>query len=305
MLHNVTIANQGAIAKRKRNLRLKAVYTCHHCSKQYNPSHLKQTCCSLACSQKLSAHKKGATTGILDRQKCATCHAIIGMSGALSGLMVGLHKSEICRFRKQNGLKTLTPSQAYQADPRRRQQQQDAWKLSEWEAEWSGVVDNYWTRCNDVVIAKMCDPDMRGRSDTMVKYYLDLTKSRRISAERSRRKRHNPNSTFAIRKKLRNHIARVCRISKTCKTRKTIEYLGCDINHARNHIQKHFKPGMEWNNHGAVWEIDHIVPMSHFDLNREDQRLIVNHFTNLCPEFKRYNREKGSRMIGEHQLCML
>jgi hypothetical protein len=104
------------------------------------------------------------------------------MSGALSGLMVGFAKSEICRFRKQNGLKTLTPSQAYQSDPRRHKQQQDARKLSAWEAEWSGVVDNYWTQCTPVVIAKMGDPEMRKLTNAGVHYHLNPIASK----ERSR-----------------------------------------------------------------------------------------------------------------------
>jgi hypothetical protein len=239
-------------------------------------------------------------------ENCLRCHARIGMLGTVSAKAFGVDKATISMAKRKLGIKPITHSQATRAtafisgktilsisDP--------------WDTEWNGVVENYWDKCNDATIARMCDPDMRGRSDQMVWYYLNIEEARRRTRDNARARYHKSSSgsLLKIKHKLRNHIARVCRLTKTGKTRKTIEYLGCDINAARLHIQKQFKKGMHWNNHGEVWEIDHIIPMSLFDLSKEDQRLRVNHFTNLRPEFKRYNREKGSRMRGSHQIALL
>lgn len=295
---------QSAPPRAKKSIRLKTSRHCECCGKEYHPSHGKQIVCSLSCSGRLNNHRR---TGLFHREKCAACHAIVGMSGTMSGELVGWDKSLVSVFRKKNGLKTWTASQSGRFGNKSAEKELTKWMVDAFNGEWQGVVDNYWTRCTQVVIARMCDPEMRGRSNQMVSYYLTINESRKRAALNANNRHHSlkNNSDYKVKTKLRNHIARVCRRSKTGKTRRTIDYLGCDINHARRHIQKQFKRGMEWDNHGIVWEIDHIVPMSHFDLQREDQRLIVNHFTNLRPEFKQYNREKGDRMIGQHQLCMI
>jgi hypothetical protein len=182
-------------------------------------------------------------------------------------------------------------------------------QLQAFRKEQQSIVDNYWTqsRLNALTLARMEDSAMAGRSNDLVKYYLNHEESKRRCAARAR-ERHRTSagdSSYSIKKMLRNQIHRVCRKSKTGKTRKTIEYLGCDMNVARLHIQRRFKRGMNWNNHGTVWEIDHIIPMSCFDLSRDDHRLRVNHFTNLSPEFIKYNREKAGKMIGEHQMALI
>lgn len=284
-----------------KTIRAKMSKQCSVCGNAYFASHSKQQTCSLHCGQRLNQHRK---TGLFDREKCATCHAVIGMNGALSGRLTGLDRSTVCVFRKRNGLKTLSTSQATLASNLIKGKS-PGWMAKAWNAEWLGVVENYWR--NDLAIARMCDPDMRGRSDAMVLYYLNLDESRRKACAKAKERYRNAprDGLLKIKRKLRNHIARVCRRSKTGKTRKTIEYLGCDMNAVRLHIQKQFKTGMNWNNHGQVWEIDHIIPISLFDLLREDQRLRVNHFTNLRPEFVRYNREKGNRMVVPHQLALL
>jgi hypothetical protein len=276
---------------------------CLLCGKEFKPTHKTTRFCSLSCAQRINRNNK---TGYMDREKCAKCHAIIGMLGSMSGKLVGLSKNKISTLRKKNGLKTFTSREA-SIIANALNGKQAKWMSESWEDEWKGVVDNYWTLCNSITIEKMFNTKMRGMSDQMIRYYGDLEK-RREQSRKSAKKRYgkaNKNSLFILKIKLRNHISRVCRKSKTGKTRRTIEYLGCDINHARSHIQRCFKKGMTWDNHGIVWEIDHVIPMSHFDLSREDQRMRVNHFTNLKPEFKRYNREKGSRMIGEHQIALL
>lgn len=75
--------------------------------------------------------------------------------------------------------------------------------------------------------------------------------------------------------------------------------------HARKHIEKQFKRGMHWNNHGTVWHIDHIIPLSKFDLTDPMQRKRANHFTNLQPLYVHENMSKGARITQPHQLALL
>jgi len=63
-----------------------------------------------------------------------------------------------------------------------------------------------------------------------------------------------------------------------------------------------FKEGMTWDNHGVVWEIDHIIPLAAFDLTRKDQQMLANHYTNLRPLWKALNRLKADKIVVTHQL---
>lgn len=74
----------------------------------------------------------------------------------------------------------------------------------------------------------------------------------------------------------------------------TTEILGCTVPESREHIEKQFKEGMTWENHGA-WEIDHIVPVSMGE-NREEI-ILLSHHSNLQPLWRKENAEKFNKLI--------
>ena len=87
------------------------------------------------------------------------------------------------------------------------------------------------------------------------------------------------------------------RIAKTKKnTRRTEFFLGTSFNDAKRRIESKFKKGMTWDNHGKVWEIDHIIPLSAFDFNREENLKIANHISNLQPLFVFENRSTNTEI---------
>ena len=67
----------------------------------------------------------------------------------------------------------------------------------------------------------------------------------------------------------------------------------------RDHIEKQFKPGMTWENHGE-WHVDHITPNKYegegeITLEMTKARL---HYTNTRPLWADKNIAKGNRFIG-------
>ena len=138
-------------------------------------------------------------------------------------------------------------------------------------------------------------------------YWRNRDLSRSLSAMRARmhyeKYKHTPEVKF--KRAMRNAVKRITRIAKVKKEGRTIEFLGCTMLHARKHIEKRFKKGMHWNNHGTVWHIDHIVPLSKFDLTDAMQRKRANHFTNLQPLYVHENMSKGNKIIQTHQLALL
>lgn len=64
------------------------------------------------------------------------------------------------------------------------------------------------------------------------------------------------------------------------------------------HIKRKFKKGMTLNNHGEIWEIDHIVPVCKFDCRKKDQYKKCWSLKNLQPLYVQENRSKGNKYSG-------
>lgn len=47
--------------------------------------------------------------------------------------------------------------------------------------------------------------------------------------------------------------------------------VGCSYDFYISYITSKFKDGMSWANHGTEWHIDHIIPLSAFDLSKEEE----------------------------------
>jgi hypothetical protein len=78
----------------------------------------------------------------------------------------------------------------------------------------------------------------------------------------------------------------------------TFEYVGCNLQELREHLEKQFTIGMSWENQGQ-WHIDHIRPCASFDLSKEEERHKCFHYKNLQPLWASDNLSKGSKYCQE------
>lgn len=101
---------------------------------------------------------------------------------------------------------------------------------------------------------------------------------------------------YRLRWLLRSRINIAIKRQLGSKCFKTIELLGCSIQQAREHIEKQFKDGMTWENHGT-WEIDHIIPVSSFNLTNPEEQKKAFHYTNLQPLNWKENRLKSNKIV--------
>ena len=76
----------------------------------------------------------------------------------------------------------------------------------------------------------------------------------------------------------------------------TVEYLCCTIAEFKEHIEKQFKEGMTWDNHGE-WHIDHIIPLK-YDNPSLEELILRLHWENTQPLWATDNIAKGNRFIG-------
>jgi len=74
--------------------------------------------------------------------------------------------------------------------------------------------------------------------------------------------------------------------------------IGCSIGKARKHLESLFQTGMTWDNWGRHgWHIDHIRPLSSFNLTIPKQFKEAVHYTNMQPLWAYQNLEKGKHYV--------
>ena len=106
------------------------------------------------------------------------------------------------------------------------------------------------------------------------------------------------NLNFKLSVRLRQRLYDA--VKRNYKSGSAVRDLGCTINQLKNYLESMFQPGMTWKTWGrgkGKWNIDHILPLSKFDLIDRKQLLKVVHYTNLQPLWWKDNLKKGNKLI--------
>jgi hypothetical protein len=78
------------------------------------------------------------------------------------------------------------------------------------------------------------------------------------------------------------------------KNGSAINDLGCSINYFKIYIESKFEKGMSWDNWGRnTWHLDHIEPLSSFDLSKREEFLKAVNYKNIQPMWAKDNLSKG------------
>ena len=90
-----------------------------------------------------------------------------------------------------------------------------------------------------------------------------------------------------------------CALQRSRSNRSTryINLIGCSFAYLRGYLEAQFQPGMNWGNYGE-WHVDHITPCAEFDLAVPAEQRACFHFTNLQPLWAEENMRKGSKQKG-------
>ena len=78
-----------------------------------------------------------------------------------------------------------------------------------------------------------------------------------------------------------------------------LELIGCTHLELKIHIESQFKNGMTFDNYGD-WELDHIYPISKFNLNDINEVKKCFNYKNIQPLWKLENIKKSNKIINEH-----
>jgi hypothetical protein len=95
--------------------------------------------------------------------------------------------------------------------------------------------------------------------------------------------------------KLKRSIRRRIWDAFDCKKEKhTIEYLGCD---SKTYLQWILQYNREYTiENRDMWHIDHVIPLSHFNLENPDEQLIAFNWRNTMPLSAKENLAKNNRI---------
>lgn len=109
------------------------------------------------------------------------------------------------------------------------------------------------------------------------------------------RKRRSSDIEFRLRQNLRNRLNRA--LHNKQKTGSAIKDLGCSVIFLRKYLESQFEKGMTWENWGLNgWHIDHVLPLSSFDLKDRIQFKKACNYKNLRPMWARENISKGCKV---------
>lgn len=104
-----------------------------------------------------------------------------------------------------------------------------------------------------------------------------------------------------------NPIKHICRILvqstlkriKQNKEARTFDLLGYSSEEFKSHIEKQFKEGMSWSNHGE-WHVDHKKPVYLMIKEGITDLKVINALTNLQPLWATENLSKQGKYNGEY-----
>jgi len=120
---------------------------------------------------------------------------------------------------------------------------------------------------------------------------------------------------FKLGKKLKRRMQYELKRAGKPDTGKVKKYLGCTIQQLhhyfeQNYFQKEENEWMSWDNHGGerchinqTWELDHVMPVSSFDLTDEVELKKCFHWSNLQPLRWQDNMEKKDSIPRDFEWC--
>ncbi len=158
-------------------------------------------------------------------------------------------------------------------------------------------------KCNVCNIVKSINEFYKGRkiccicssSKKREKYSNDEEYRKRIIKKTYLFHKNNP---VTPNQKIKNRIRTgIFRYLET-KNKRTFEYLGCSGDEYSNWLLNN-NSSYTFENYGKEWHIDHVIPLSKFDITNEEQQLLAFNWRNTMALSVKENLKKGNKIIKE------
>lgn len=151
--------------------------------------------------------------------------------------------------------------------------------------------------------------NIKSRRIAAKKYYLKnkkkinaihkIWRSNNKNWEKNKRKK---DYLFKLKKNIRSLIFRAFKNNNHKKESKTVDILGCSVEHFKLYIEKQLEVWMSWNNYGKynpngekTWQLDHKIPVTH--AGTIEVLINLNHYTNFRPLSSLENILKRDKIV--------
>ena len=131
----------------------------------------------------------------------------------------------------------------------------------------------------------------KARIQQVLKNYRSKNKEKRNKYNKEWRK-NNKSSPNLIWETVRSRFNHWLRYKNYKKRNEMNLIIGCTPEYFKKYIQKQFKKGMNWKNHGK-WHLDHIIPLANFNPKNDLEVAKACHYTNMQPLWKIENLKKN------------
>lgn len=158
----------------------------------------------------------------------------------------------------------------------------------------------YYKKNKDKVLAKnkRWNEEFKEEREAYLKQYYqeNKVKYRKRSRDWHRKFRKTPKGRLV--NTLRARLSSVTRGLKNEETTKSL--IGCSYEEFKHHIERQFQDGMTWDNYGVHgWHVDHIIPITKFDLSQEEHIKKCFHYSNLQPLWAKQNWSKSNKSMQQ------
>jgi len=133
------------------------------------------------------------------------------------------------------------------------------------------------------------NPHIKSRRDLS---HLEKKDRTRDSKKRYKHNKYHTDELYSLKNRFRSLLNKVIREGGFLKQKSTLDFLGCDWETFKIHIEKQFKEDMSWENR-SLWDLDHIIPIS--EGKTIEDVLLLSHYTNFQPLWKTENIKKSNK----------
>ena len=135
---------------------------------------------------------------------------------------------------------------------------------------------------------KLLNYNRSQRGKEVRKKYYESKKSKKWWHE------HRKKIDYKLSANMRKTLSVALSKNRIIKSKKTLELLGCSVHQLKKHLKNKFKKGMGFENYGK-WHIDHIKPISLFDLSKKSEQKKCFSYKNLQPLWAKENIRKSNK----------
>ena len=158
------------------------------------------------------------------------------------------------------------------------------------------LPENHWMDFSVKPPCPICNEHL-----PMPSYQGQVTCSKKCQRRRKQRREDAVNRlkpTWVAKERLSNRLREMLKRRGLQKTNVTMKYIGCTPKELVAWIESQWEKGMTWESYGVYgWHIDHVIPISRFDMTKEEHILVGMSWMNLRPLWRDHNLEKSNVVI--------